>query len=872
MDTWKFEEGEAHKKLMMYNADKLGRSWNPFYNVTKDAVQSNNYEVIYILHKHLPESMLKNTGSLMGRNASIEMLEFITTMDASVTKTWGANPMLRRENVGNIRYLLRQGMDFSASLTPLSLALLKDDMDKVRDICKNTPQAVKQKDKCYTYPICWVSSVEQLDLLLEAGADLSVSTSTTPLYRAVTTRNTELVEKLILMGEKVNANVYPSNWIPTGIMSIAAAQGDKPMAELLLKYGANVNASLSSPTSTFPTPFAAAVMRGHTDMADLLLEHGAVIKPQLTSYFLLRNNKHALEYLLKKVDIHKTDVHGDTLLHEAVKINNPDMVSFLLDQGAEVDSQNADGCTPLYYAAARNYSAIAQILLDEGADMFVKNKQEYTPADRSISSADMLRLFMKNGLDAEDKVRINGAKASLLPTFLQLGMAEEAEELLDTVNLTETDGCGDTQLHSAAIRGMKDIVEKLIKMGASTTAANNNGNTPLHYAAKKGHLDICKLLLKHGAKATTANKFKRTPLHFAALSGNGELFSLLEKHGAKATDVCTAGNTCLHYAARGGNAILVEYLLGEGLSPNEANNDGVTPLLAAASSPNKEILKLLVDKGGNINLTNKEGENLAKLLSHHRGQDFSDILKRAEKAETATKKEKLTSWSPDNISTEWTELKLSRPASFFKQCSAIEFKYTSGNARLDIQKIAFSVDGKTVVEIQNPGFAGIPSENNICALQQKLNRLQDSADCCIHLYIKAHENNDSYGDIILHTTGDSAPASNKLFSWSPDNISTEWTDMSFTRPASFFKQYKSVLFKYTSGNARLDIQKVAFSVDEKIVAEIKHDGYAGIPSHNNVYHFQNALNKVKDNQTCRIHLFIKAHEVNDSNGDIILQK
>jgi ankyrin repeat protein len=58
-----------------------------------------------------------------------------------------------------------------------------------------------------------------------------------------------------------------------------------------------------------------------------------------------------------------------------------------------------------------------------------------------------------------------------------------------------------TELHWAAIKGNKEIVELLLNHGARVNTADSSGNTPLYYAGKYGHKDIAQLLVSNGAIA-----------------------------------------------------------------------------------------------------------------------------------------------------------------------------------------------------------------------------------------------------------------------------------------------------------------------------------------------------------------------------------
>ncbi|HYW69828.1 MAG TPA: ankyrin repeat domain-containing protein [Pyrinomonadaceae bacterium] len=76
------------------------------------------------------------------------------------------------------------------------------------------------------------------------------------------------------------------------------------------------------------------------------------------------------------------DKDGSTALHCAVWKGHEDVVSFLLQAGAEVNAHNENdhwGTTPLHAAAHANQSAIAQMLIDRGADINAMDREGRTP-------------------------------------------------------------------------------------------------------------------------------------------------------------------------------------------------------------------------------------------------------------------------------------------------------------------------------------------------------------------------------------------------------------------------------------------------------------------------------------------------------------
>ena len=133
------------------------------------------------------------------------------------------------------------------------------------------------------------------------------------------------------------------------------------------------------------------------------------------------------------LEAHSPD--GWTVLHLAAFFGHPELVSTLLDRGADVDSRSTNPMknTPLHAAVAGGNLAAAKILLEHKAD----------------------------------------------PKAVQHG--------------------GWTAIHSAAQSGDRALVELLLASGANTNPRADNGQSPLDLALTMGKGDVAELLEHLGA-------------------------------------------------------------------------------------------------------------------------------------------------------------------------------------------------------------------------------------------------------------------------------------------------------------------------------------------------------------------------------------
>lgn len=95
-------------------------------------------------------------------------------------------------------------------------------------------------------------------------------------------------------------------------------------------------------------------MEGNIALARLLLAHGATVN--------------------------LADEQGATPLHAAAASGNVELVTLLLDKGADIHA-TASGWTPLHTAAMKKQRGAAELLLARGADVNARTGYGQTPLD-----------------------------------------------------------------------------------------------------------------------------------------------------------------------------------------------------------------------------------------------------------------------------------------------------------------------------------------------------------------------------------------------------------------------------------------------------------------------------------------------------------
>lgn len=80
---------------------------------------------------------------------------------------------------------------------------------------------------------------------------------------------------------------------------------------------------------------------------------------------------------------------GETALHYLAIENDLEGVTFLISQGAEVDSRDNSNCTPLMHAAQLGNDEMCLLLMEHGADVnAIDDLLNYTPLHYAASAGD----------------------------------------------------------------------------------------------------------------------------------------------------------------------------------------------------------------------------------------------------------------------------------------------------------------------------------------------------------------------------------------------------------------------------------------------------------------------------------------------------
>jgi len=290
---------------------------------------------------------------------------------------------------------------------------------------------------------------------------------------------------------------------------------------------------------------------------------------------------------------------------------NTDMVSLLLEYGADPNIADQKGVAPLALASSGGHLDVVMVLVQCGAEI---TRVDNAGVCALVMAAQQGELHVLEYLLAQDWGDQLGLEEAMQQALIAstLGSRYEVMEML--LDLPSTDiNTADTLTHltplcaAATVGNMKSVKILMKRQAGIDTMDTAHHQAPIHCAAKEGHYDLVHYFLTEGASNKQGDERGRTPLMLAAAGGHAGVVDLLVQHGAGLEDSDKEGITPLTHAIISGHCDIAQCLLHQGANVNAVDGSGRSPLDIAVYQGHEDMVEILLDNGANMEKPDMRG-------------------------------------------------------------------------------------------------------------------------------------------------------------------------------------------------------------------------------------------------------------------------
>lgn len=365
----------------------------------------------------------------------------------------------------------------------------------------------------------------------------------------------------------------------------AAAKGNIPVIEHLLKSGAKVNVQDSHGYS--PVLYAVNAGQQNTKVFDLLIQSGADLKKDLNQdganalLIGIANDKDFVltdYFIAKGLSLNSTDADGNTAFNYAAKSGNITLMNKLIQKGVKFNDNamimaaqgpsgrtavpntlevfkfleglkikptalGTNGENALFYIARKpKQEEIINYFIAKGVDVNLADKDGNTAFINAAGINKDLATIALLASKVKDINLLNAKGTSALAMAVKGNTTEIVQFILDKgANMNVVDKSGDNLgaylLQAYSPRNIEDFESKLkllTNKGFDFKTVQPNGNSLYHLAIAKNDLTLLKLIERLKIDVNLKNAAGYTVLHKAAMTAKDvEILKYLVSVGAK---------------------------------------------------------------------------------------------------------------------------------------------------------------------------------------------------------------------------------------------------------------------------------------------------------------------------------------------------
>ena len=444
---------------------------------------------------------------------------------STLEHAWALSSACKRGELDAVQSLLDRGADPTGGTTrlrrPLHIAAEQGHLSLVRLLLAagadpNQPEggASLKQDGLPLGLAVENGHLAVVSCLLEAGAAVNALGSCWESALTKACKADQLEAAILLTAH--GADIHCEAGLQGGPLSIACRHGHTRMVDFLLEQGCRPPAQdVGDSGPVFSLLQGYGSIEQEQQILQRLLSAAAAVRARDVLWACRFKPPTLLTLLLQHgVDVHGRSRTGAGALHWACEGRNEENIALLLSAGVDPCSTDEDGRTPMHVAAenASLSTAAFEQLLAAGAVLDARDHAGRTPVMAALSyawrtgaaaCAARVMFLLERGARAED---------AYLQPAVRMGQLSLVERLLA---LGASPSPGADLVWWAAHDGHAHLLATLKAAGADLNAPIHGGDTPIHVAVKEEHADVVDALLRLGASLWVADSADRPPLFYA---------------------------------------------------------------------------------------------------------------------------------------------------------------------------------------------------------------------------------------------------------------------------------------------------------------------------------------------------------------------